>query len=78
MHLVTHRLNYSQVICIVRGDFVEEFGDLFLDGEYYRSPEFHHLYKPRAEQRNTHQKQQVFSPWKGFDIRGLVLKVFHC
>lgn len=28
MHLVTHRLNYSQVICIVRGDFVEEFGDL--------------------------------------------------
>ncbi|MPC90324.1 hypothetical protein E2C01_085301 [Portunus trituberculatus] len=31
---------------------MEEFGDLFLDGEYYRSPVFHHLYMPRAEQHS--------------------------
>ncbi|MPC60988.1 hypothetical protein E2C01_055050 [Portunus trituberculatus] len=45
-------------------NMVEEFGDLFLDGEYYKSPVSHHLYMPRAKQRNNSQKQQVFSPWK--------------
>ncbi|MPC94738.1 hypothetical protein E2C01_089922 [Portunus trituberculatus] len=35
---------------------VEEFGDLFLDGEYYRPLVLHHLYIPMAEQHNTPQK----------------------
>ncbi|MPC31008.1 hypothetical protein E2C01_024282 [Portunus trituberculatus] len=49
----------------------EEFGDLFLDEEYYWSLVLHHLYIPRAEQPNAPQKQQVFSPWKMYS--GLML-----